>query len=321
VNSNEYRLAVTDGAPGENVSNASPRANPWVEGLSLVARQLQHPFETIHLGIKYAVTMVRLASMRPGPASQATRPAAAPILQCFPSFPLPFYTVWGMARVGGIQLSRKEGSRGLVFCDRTVLPPSAIGSADWINGRCVDIRKTVIARVFEQVSGQTLLVNAVEYRGPMVEKSETNGTHNGRVVQGPLQQVRPNVSYQRLIDNRMDGGQQVEDLRTVIVGGSPVLVYRKRRTAARRFESGAISASIAETREVYSAAEVSLLSRFCQRLGLDFGEIDILRDNHDQRIYCVDVNTTPALPPISLPYSEMQRALGLIATQFRNRYF
>ena len=64
-----------------------------------------------------------------------------------------------------------------------------------------------------------------------------------------------------------------------------------------------------------------LLAEFCRRLGLDFGEIDILRDARDQRIYCVDVNTTPALPPISLPYAEMRRALGFIASVFRQEYF
>jgi hypothetical protein len=31
-------------------------------------------------------------------------------------------------------------------------------------------------------------------------------------------------------------------------------------------------------------------------MGLDFGELDILRDNDDGRIYIVDVNNTPSGP-------------------------
>ena len=53
--------------------------------------------------------------------------------------------------------------------------------------------------------------------------------------------------------------------------------------------------------------------RFARALGIDYGELDILRDRDDGRIYIVDVNNTPFGPPNHLPWSDSRRAVRRLA--------
>ncbi len=46
-----------------------------------------------------------------------------------------------------------------------------------------------------------------------------------------------------------------------------------------------------------SGQEISNLLQFCQLMGMDYGELDVLRDRQDGRIYVVDANSTPLPPP------------------------
>lgn len=47
---------------------------------------------------------------------------------------------------------------------------------------------------------------------------------------------------------------------------------------------------------VFSQSEIAQLIEFSEKLGLDIGEIDVLRDNSTSRIYAVDVAKTPHSP-------------------------
>lgn len=51
-------------------------------------------------------------------------------------------------------------------------------------------------------------------------------------------------------------------------------------------------------------------------MGLDWGELDILRNKDDGRAYIVDVNNTPAGPPNHLSKEDKERALQQLATTF-----
>ena len=53
---------------------------------------------------------------------------------------------------------------------------------------------------------------------------------------------------------------------------------------------------IHRTSDVLSAIELDLVLQFCRAIGLDYGELDIVRDQEDGRIYIVDANNTPFGP-------------------------
>lgn len=250
------------------------------------------------------------------------RTQEARTLGVLPRLPLPFYTIWGVAQTIGLTLIAREQKHTLLWLDLTHIKPDRLlqGEQKYINGRCVDINKTTIARVFEEVCGRALSVDPQNYTGLMVEKSETNGVHDGRIVQGPLASPRKNQTYQRLINNVSEDGRFVEDLRAVVVGTSLPVVYRKHRVHTRRFESSSVHAQVQSADEVFSATEQQQLIAFAQGIGMEFGELDVLRDRDDAQIYIVDANKTCISPPISMEYRKRFEALERTAKAFEQEF-
>ena len=185
-----------------------------------------------------------------------------------------------------------------------------------VNARHQNNLKTTVARQWREVSGQELEVDPREFEGRLVEKSDANATHDGRVVYGPLSedQILPGKVYQRLIDNTL--GNEIVDLRPTFVGNTIPVVFRKRRPRGSRFYAVGSDVEIVETSSVFSEEEQSLLLRFAELAGLDFGEADVLRDNESGLIWVVDSTQGAAGPASRLGPVDRLRALGMLAAAF-----
>ncbi len=163
-----------------------------------------------------------------------------------------------------------------------------------LNYRCVDIGKQRMAEVFEEVFGYGLAVNPAEYHGLMLRKANANAAHDGKVLSGPIADASSEFTYQKLVDNVVDGF--LEDLRLPVSGEIFPYCMRKRVPLKDRFTLASGTGTIYPAGEVFTAEEIAKLSQFCQTVGLDYGEMDVLRDSKDGRIYIVDVNNTPYGP-------------------------
>ena len=93
-----------------------------------------------------------------------------------------------------------------------------------INFVCQDISKTRVNQVFKQVFGYDLGIDPLKHKGRCVIKSNLNAQHDGRIIQCPVKKRRPDVIYQRLVDNRCSP-RQVRDIRVPIVGPAIPFVY------------------------------------------------------------------------------------------------
>jgi len=247
--------------------------------------------------------------------------APAPAVWFTPDRPRPWYLIWAAAAWNGVRIAQtpEEASASFYFEDATVgRPPRPLHSRAF-NFGCVDITKSRVAQVFEEVFGYPLAVDPTQGSGLAVEKGEANGVHDGRLVWLPTR-ARPGKSYQRLVDNVEDG--LAVDLRTPFVGGKPVMVFIKRRPVADRFANHNASVTLAKPRDVFSADEIEKLSAFARAMGLDWGGLDVLRDGPSGRLYVVDVNKTDMGPPIALPFlhklaavARMGRALRRLVTE------
>jgi hypothetical protein len=116
-----------------------------------------------------------------------------------------------------------------------------------------------------------------------------------------------------------------------IRGTDHVLVEHKSKdTRGGRFNdhNGLLeSGKLLEIREHFSADEIEKINLFGEELGLDFGKMDVLRDQADGLLYVVDVGDTPSNEPI--PYvgdkqfqgehARFLELLGLRLLQFWNR--
>jgi len=124
---------------------------------------------------------------------------------------------------------------------------------------------------------------------------------------------------QRLVDNNLD--DYVVDIRIPFVLGNPLSAYVKFRDRGRRFDNANSHVRLVAPSEVLTIDELLLCRRFCHAIGLEYGELDILRDGKNGRIYIVDANDTPAGPPRTFPAGERDLALRLIAMGFRQHVF
>lgn len=248
---------------------------------------------TYYVPIRIRAAICRIA--RPGPRVWFT-----------PQHPPPWYLIWNASSwIGARQAaSACTADVGFYFEDATwgSGPPS--GSTPCVNGACTDVSKSHVARVFERVFGYPLAIDPQTFCGSLVEKSELNGAHDGRVISGPAVR-REGYVYQKLIET---GDQDyVEDLRTPCVAGEPVVVFIKRRPRRNRFANRNASVSLADPRQIFSSTERASIKAFAREMNLDWGGLDILRDRASGQIYIVDVNKTD-MPPLALPFADKMRA-------------
>jgi hypothetical protein len=256
----------------------------------------------------------------------AARPEPGPRFRVafFPDRARPWYMVWAAARLAGASIVANPLKADLVMQFEDAIlsrhaPPVTSSGSVLLNFNCVDISKSEVARAFRDVFGYDLSVNPATYAGVMVEKGEGNGVHDGRIVEGPMAAL-PGKTYQRLVDNRTPDNACVEDLRTPMAAGKPVVVFRKQREVGRRFANANATVTMTPPETVFTVEEQAQLGAFAQRLGLDWGGLDVLRDRTEGRLYVVDANKTDMGPPTALPLGAKMRAARLLAQAFRTVY-
>jgi len=188
-----------------------------------------------------------------------------------------------------------------------------------LNARCTDIRKSVVDRIFAEVAGYSLDVDPHTYRGTMLRKSENNGTHDARLLEGPLNEAEPGYVYQRLVSYESLYGYA--EWRTFIVGRKPVETYVSYRPLDDRFRTLPSLSGLARLDETFTAKEQQIITAFCERMKLDFGVLDILRDAQDGRMYISDCNNTPTGPSATtLSARSQMRVVRDVAVAFEREY-
>jgi hypothetical protein len=191
-----------------------------------------------------------------------------------------------------------------------------------LNRHCNDVSKNKVNALFEEVFGYSLSVDPCRYRGPCVMKLNWNALHKGRVVECPVTEPEAGFVYQKLVRNETEDGF-VEDMRVPVFYDHTPFVYLKYRSIGDRFvdrKHTNTKATIAEVRDVLTPSEMKNIHRFSEKLGLDYGELDVLRDNHDRKIYIVDANNTPSGPPSPISDDEGKIAVRRLAQAFEKAF-
>lgn len=241
-------------------------------------------------------------------------------LHFFPALPRPLATtaIFKICmQLGWSMRGGRSGSGITIFWPLTEAPDSE-PHRGLINGRCININKSAVAEIFSRVFGYNYAVDPTNFAAPYVRKSDINARHDGIVLHRPTAPL-PNYVYQRLINNEVGDGT-VEDLRLIYMRGLLPFLYRKLRPLPSRFSNLNSSVSVLPTSQFISKAEADRIEALSREIGLDYGEIDMLRDRDDGLLYAVDVNRTPAGPPNGLPRHEGRRALKRMAAAFSETF-
>lgn len=259
--------------------------------------------------------MAHLVEPAPVVLRLALRPSRR--ILAWPDVPSRYQVLFKLCALNGFRIvtDPKEPHDVAFHFEYRVQPCRLPSDKPTVNRDCGDVSKRRVAEVFEKVFGYALAVAPQIHDGAMVEKPNGNYTFEGRILHGPLRQehIDPDRVYERFIDTVVAG--EAVDLRTPVYGQEIPIVYAKRRPQSGGLKDHT-SAKICDPEDVYSPSERDGLLMFARELGLDYGELDVLRDRKDGRIYVVDVNNTPAGPPQQMSDAEIATALRMISPSF-----
>ena len=178
-----------------------------------------------------------------------------------------------------------------------------------------DISKKFIDKIHQDVFGYATIVDPLIYNDKIVRKNDINAKHDGVIIQGPLSAVEDEFIYQRLIDNSC-ANNLVMDIRIPVVMKTLDFVYIKLRSIDERFKNTTVDTKTKNIDEILNQEEIELINEYCSRLKLEYGELDVLRDKKDGKIYVVDVNNTPQGPPANTSKNDSAFALQKLASAF-----
>lgn len=184
-----------------------------------------------------------------------------------------------------------------------------------LNLQSRDISKVYVEKIQQQIFGYGTFIDPLTFEGVCVQKNDINATHDGKVIQCPIDKTEEGFIYQILIDNT-DTGNRTKDIRVPIINGTIEFVYIKHRDINVRFKNP-ISSQPVKIEEALSKDEISKLNSLCREMNLEYGELDVLRDNTNGLIYVVDVNNTPQGPPDSTPKKEKTYVLNVMSKEFK----
>ena len=252
----------------------------------------------------------------------------------YPEKPHPYTIAYKALHLNGIRVTAGLPGRSdpspVIFLweDSTVSRhrlPALSSAALVVNARCSDISKSLVGKIHSEVFGYQAEVDPLRHAGSMVAKSNENGTHSGEIVRGPLARVKAGWVYQRLIDNTpealgipsADTGRAV-DLRVPVFGSVWQHAYIKYRRLSSRFGNVNDKVEFVKTDTLFTQSEVERLNEFCSRIGLDYGELDVVRDSGSKQIFVLDVNKTPLGPPNGLSKTDTEIALRAYKRSFLN---
>jgi hypothetical protein len=158
---------------------------------------------------------------------------------------------------------------------------------------CRDISKRTVDATMRAVFGYGVEIDPATYRGKIAVKTDENARGRGAVVTGPIADPQPQHVHQRYVECT-ELGRTVNYRVPVVAGTLPLCYVLGREPAVTHLKTAATDCRLVETDALFSTEEQSRILQLCERMGLDFGELDVLRDDADGRLYVIDANKTPA---------------------------
>ena len=187
-----------------------------------------------------------------------------------------------------------------------------------ININSVDISKTRVDLVFREVFGYSSMIDPLTFEGVCVRKSDINAQHDGRIVPCPILKKEKGFIYQKLINNRFDDAF-TREIRAPVIGKRMPFIFLKYKPLTDRFKVS-VKGEIAQPEDFLSAAEMHKIFAFCEKIGMDFGELDILRDRDENKLYIVDANDTPMVHFAGFSKGEVKYAYASLVKSFQQAF-
>lgn len=189
-----------------------------------------------------------------------------------------------------------------------------------VNLNCRDISKRCVESHFAQVFGYSSFIDPETSSGRVVKKYDKNAS-GGFVVELPLEANDDNSEFvfQKLLDSSR-GDCMIEYRVPIVLGRIPTVYIEYKDLPKDHIKTRKQKIEISEVDQIFSTNEIDQIIEFCNAIGLDFGELDIIRANDDGKIYIIDANKTPGgfgmFNKVNWTPEQRQRAIERLATAF-----
>ncbi len=209
------------------------------------------------------------------------------------------------------------------FDAREILSPLNIGFKAF-NEDCVDISKNKVDQVFEEVFGYDITVDPLTFNGSCVQKCDENALGEIDEIECPISEIKPGFVYQKVIDNTVND-DYIADMRVIICGTDIPFIIDKWIPKVKRYKKAKQTDlpylyHRKDSSEMLSNEEQENVIKMAQKMGLDYGEMDILRDKNDGKIYIVDVNKTPTMTIARFTDEEQKKVYNDLQFYFRKNF-
>ena len=291
--------------------NIGIKPNQWIDQLHRRLGRLYHKY---YRSLPYKIQYLKVLKQNKFKAKTVI---------FYPEVPISIDVIYKMCCISGYRITgkRKPGHDLIINyedttfrCNDDVLMRLS-REHTIINYKCPDISKKKVDETFTKVFGYSPTINPLTYQGRCVKKSNTNGLHDGKIITCPIDKTEEGYVYQIIINNQLDE-EMVLDIRAPVFKNTIPFLYLKKRSINTRFSNTNTIVEMAEVDEMLSQEEVEKIIAFCKEIGLDWGELDILRNRDDGRIYILDVNNTPAGPPNHISKEGKALALKRLSSTF-----
>ena len=194
----------------------------------------------------------------------------------------------------------------------------------FLNFFLVNTSKEFVARSMEEHFGYTFKINPRTFNGYCIAKHNGNGTKSCFFLKCPIHadEVFHDHCYQKIINyTSKSDSSTLYEIRVPIFKNIIPFTFFKTRNKGLRFTSKNRSMDIVPATAHLSEQECQDIIMYCRRIGLEYGEIDILRSDEDGKIYIIDVNNTPWWPPNKLGDIDRNIALNMMWNAFIQGFF
>lgn len=188
-----------------------------------------------------------------------------------------------------------------------------------INDEIETISKDRIDELHESWFGHGLSVDPTVYSDSIVVKPKGNALGPVHVEEGPIDDLDPDMVYQRFVKNYEDG--RFIDYRFYILRGQTKYIAK----GYWELPPGRLKVNCVRSLEVsiseYGAADVTRIEAFVRSLGVEFAAVDVVRDRSAFRDYVVDINPTAFQPRYGMSRAEQAELLARLSIEFAEAYF
>lgn len=161
-----------------------------------------------------------------------------------------------------------------------------------VNHHCTDISKQNVEAIVGNIMGQKMIINPLRYSGLCVKKPNENAQERGVIIECPIDVVEPGYVYQIYIDTRDKHGLRNEYRVPITFGKIPCVYLQQKEHHPQNAKTVPINTTLLMADVVFSVEEQQQITEFCKQIGLDFGDLDILRDKYSGEMYIIDANKT-----------------------------